>query len=367
MWSTLIFSMAIWSEKKKTELVKPTLKYQQLGLHRKLIQARGVKEYEAYLWIFYFPNLKCIDLVDSKNLKRLPDLSQAPKIKDLIIGGCENLVEIHSSDLMPNLIMLWRIGCENLRRISLEATIKVLVSHDGRICGFQIKAVSVPFTDIYFLSSIEIGRQHFEIYVKGPWPHPGSLWVGRVFMMELIEMFDESESIMQPSMEETTTTTKGDSLHDHDQWIGLENLAKEVDCDGYYSCHSGMPRVCKIITRWSLLTSLSIQISDMANSRSSSMKSLQQACDCKSLQSKKEFTISLNFEWPSSAFNDIQDKAFFGDPILDVWEIMDKGYEKPLSEKEPLCKTRKKDKQAITLIYQCWDDSMFEKMADANT
>ncbi|XP_009790416.1 acid phosphatase 1-like [Nicotiana sylvestris] len=58
----------------------------------------------------------------------------------------------------------------------------------------------------------------------------------------------------------------------------------------------------------------------------------------------------------------------------DVWEIVDRRYAKPdneealpQNEKEVLAKTRKKDQQALTLIHQCLDDAMFEKVADAIT
>ncbi|KAH0643514.1 hypothetical protein KY289_034488 [Solanum tuberosum] len=65
-------------------------------------------------------------------------------------------------------------------------------------------------------------------------------------------------------------------------------------------------------------------------------------------------------------------KAIFGSQ--DVWDIVDKGYTKPVNEetlpsneKKVLLKTRKKDQQALTLIHQCLDDGMFEKVADAPT
>ncbi|XP_070035741.1 uncharacterized protein [Nicotiana tomentosiformis] len=65
-------------------------------------------------------------------------------------------------------------------------------------------------------------------------------------------------------------------------------------------------------------------------------------------------------------------KAILGSQ--DVWKIADRGYAKshneealPQNEKDVLAKTRKKDQQALTLIHQCLNDAMFEKVADATT
>ncbi|KAH0729575.1 hypothetical protein KY290_000710 [Solanum tuberosum] len=66
-------------------------------------------------------------------------------------------------------------------------------------------------------------------------------------------------------------------------------------------------------------------------------------------------------------------KAILGSQ--DVWDIIDKGFTKPVNEetlpsneKEVLLKTIKKDQQALlTLIHHCLDDGMFEKVADATT
>nr|XP_033512614.1 uncharacterized protein LOC117277294 [Nicotiana tomentosiformis] len=58
----------------------------------------------------------------------------------------------------------------------------------------------------------------------------------------------------------------------------------------------------------------------------------------------------------------------------DLWEIVDSGYTEPdneealpQNEKDVLAKIRKKDQQALTLIHQCLNDAMFEKVANATT
>jgi hypothetical protein len=70
----------------------------------------------------------------------------------------------------------------------------------------------------------------------------------------------------------------------------------------------------------------------------------------------------------------IQFKALFGSE--DLWEIVSTEFVEPTSEQEAtytadqkvtLKDQRKKDKNALYLLYQGLDDSMFEKVAEAST
>ncbi|GJU87027.1 hypothetical protein Tco_1294573 [Tanacetum coccineum] len=68
----------------------------------------------------------------------------------------------------------------------------------------------------------------------------------------------------------------------------------------------------------------------------------------------------------------IQIKALLGS--RDMWGIVKKGVEKvddegslSATQRVELQKERKKDQSALTIIYQCLDDAMFEKVANATT
>ncbi|XP_050253194.1 disease resistance protein RPV1-like [Quercus robur] len=94
----------------------------------KLVELRMRCSDIKQLWkgIMILNELKLIDLSDSQNLIEIPDLSEAPNLKQLFLNGCTRLSNIHPSlgDL-KQLIRLDLNGCKRLKslphKISLEA------------------------------------------------------------------------------------------------------------------------------------------------------------------------------------------------------------------------------------------------------
>ncbi|XP_062074364.1 disease resistance protein RPV1-like [Humulus lupulus] len=107
----------------------------------KLVQLRMPKSQVEQLWdgIQHLPNLKIMDLSDSKNLTCIPDLSQAPNLQRIVLDNCINLLPVTSHfqnleklihlymnycvkqtsapNLRPSIEILELNGCQNLKNI----------------------------------------------------------------------------------------------------------------------------------------------------------------------------------------------------------------------------------------------------------
>ncbi|CAJ2677038.1 unnamed protein product [Trifolium pratense] len=69
------------------------------------------------------PNLKRLDLYNSKKLTRLPDLSLCPNIEEVCLSSCTSLTEVYSSSFLNNLYILSVEGCTELKSIDIPSNI----------------------------------------------------------------------------------------------------------------------------------------------------------------------------------------------------------------------------------------------------
>ncbi|CAK8560351.1 unnamed protein product [Lathyrus sativus] len=80
-------------------------------------------------------NLEAIDLSGCKKLKNLPDLSRAPKLKQLRLSGCEELLEVQASAFSKDtLVTLLLDGCKKLSSLMGEKHLKSLANFSVKGC-----------------------------------------------------------------------------------------------------------------------------------------------------------------------------------------------------------------------------------------
>ncbi|XP_031280190.1 disease resistance-like protein DSC1 [Pistacia vera] len=81
------------------------------------------------LWngLQHLEKLKHINLINSKHLIRIPDLSLAPNLEILILQGCTSLIEVHSSiQYLNKLVILNLKGCKSLNSLPANMQSKFL-------------------------------------------------------------------------------------------------------------------------------------------------------------------------------------------------------------------------------------------------
>ncbi|XP_054776986.1 disease resistance protein RPV1-like [Prosopis cineraria] len=151
-----------------------------------LVKFRMPYSHIQQLWEgdMHFPNLKVIDVIGSRCLTTLPDLSQAPNLEELEAMGCVSLDQIHSSTFMPKLneLSLFWSGAKQIkmggtmkgRSVGMvfifnyldlhklafnKVRTKVLACDEGRIMwGFEHKHVHMPLENRE-MAELKIGAQ----------------------------------------------------------------------------------------------------------------------------------------------------------------------------------------------------------------
>ncbi|KAI9127382.1 hypothetical protein K1719_001941 [Acacia pycnantha] len=246
----------------------------------------------------HFPNLEEIYLEGSKHLSELPDLSQIPKIKFLILRDCVNLAQIHSSTVQPFVLGVCDFGPMQIkvggiikgRSLALvivfgyldpcnlsfnKLTLKVFVC-GNRICSVRFKHEVIPVEEIddlrmwtqslvsllpfvWFERSIEFGHgfnQHFDIYDN--------------FLTRRMMNDDEEDSVdeKEESSVDEERGDRGEMMNGHQVvTMSLMEDDEEDDVLMEHCCSKSVTftRVPNSITRWSLLKELTLKSLPISN------------------------------------------------------------------------------------------------------
>ncbi|XP_028760169.1 TMV resistance protein N-like [Neltuma alba] len=303
---------------------------------KNLIKLNLPKSNIQQLWNGYqqFPNLEEISLWDSKNLRALPDLSQAPKIERIILRGCVNLGQIHSSTVPEKDINLFIKDCGPMQinvggsmhersssRLVIvhnsldladltfnKVTMKVML-YGKMICGVGFKHVRMPLKEMaefmrmgiqslatllpfvrrvkWLESPIEFGhdfKQHYTYdvnhYYNGNTYFSIAVWVrsdGEERGVEDDEEEDEDEREMI-SENEREMNSKGDQVVETELLL-MEDEQEEDDDENDSKSATTLiitTLILNTIPCWSLLVRVTLKESDIIIGNNASCSSIPQ-------------------------------------------------------------------------------------------
>ncbi|KAK4259250.1 hypothetical protein QN277_005598 [Acacia crassicarpa] len=291
-----------------------------------------------------FPNLKKIDVSNSKYLMALPDLSDAPNLEKLEVDGCVNLAQIHSSNVLGKLTHLTLESCKRSRHIDFgggsvngtnksglvtinnffdfnefsftKVTMKLLVSDDGNvITGFKFKLLFMPFEEI-----LEC-RDYIESMKLILWTQSLSFLLPFVWTVHWSESPIEFGNFKQyfDCDHYYDSHVFGERIQIKMKEVGVEKKAQssvvwplivrgdvvdeyyeEEECCSNNDKNYTLTRVPNYITRWSLLKQVSLKKSDIIGSGGLSipqvwiLRSLARSECCEGLQTLKDTRLCLD-------------------------------------------------------------------------
>ncbi|KAI9127093.1 hypothetical protein K1719_001652 [Acacia pycnantha] len=328
----------------------------------------------------HFPNLGLMDLTASKDLIELPNLSQTPNMRMIFLDECVNLTQIYSSSSLNKLSHLSIRDCKDLRHINIggniketssgliavynfldlnnslfhKLTVKLFVSDDNNIfSGFRVKLVSVLLSEI--LSSddqcMNNNIESSKLKLSPLLPFVTSLrWLDLTVFGSFNEHFDffaEHEDLSinhskdevnklkvmarSPLLElqeeiitEEAVITDYISYHGERKPLIIFEIEEDIAVTEIIDC-CGLTRVPNSITRWALLTQVTLQRSDIVGCEKawnflgiSMLKSLEESGYCRRIQPVIDIRMSLDEEaivWGGN--NNGNDMPNFN---IDIWQ-----------------------------------------------
>jgi hypothetical protein len=108
--------------------------------------------------------LKVLDVSDSKNLIKTPDLTGAPLLENLNLSGCRSLCEVHPSiGSLKRLKELWLNKCSGLKKLPDLSRLE---------CLTDLWALETALTQIPSLDLIPKSIREFHLEVREFMPDP---------------------------------------------------------------------------------------------------------------------------------------------------------------------------------------------------
>ncbi|XP_048431899.1 TMV resistance protein N-like isoform X1 [Pyrus x bretschneideri] len=109
-----------------------------------------------------FPNLKYIDLSNSRKLISTPDFTGLRNLEKLFLQYCTNLVEVHSSFAVLKRLKVLRLGfCESIKSLPSELEMDSLEVLDLTGCS-KVKKIPEFSKQMKNLSEVSLGRNAIE-------------------------------------------------------------------------------------------------------------------------------------------------------------------------------------------------------------
>ncbi|KAI9127189.1 hypothetical protein K1719_001748 [Acacia pycnantha] len=199
----------------------------------------------------HFPNLKRIQLSNSKHLIALPELSHAPKIEIVDLCGCVNLTLIHSS-IGPGKEVHFALEESGPVQMTIGGSVEVAKKAELGV-GLQSLGSLLPFAgQVEWLESpVEFGDDFNQYYTYN--------YDDYLVTKVRVEEEEDVELIMEYCYSNSATLMEVEEEEDDDD-DDDDELIMEFCCSNSADIFTRVPNR---VTRWSLLRQLRLKESDI--------------------------------------------------------------------------------------------------------